>query len=96
MISGTITASDYLAAQRLHRATAVRWYDAISGLVALIGAFTCFYFDPKIGFILVGSGIGGISGEFIYARTYIPWKVRHIHGQQKDFASPFTYMSGAG
>ncbi|WP_310601106.1 YcxB family protein [Desulfobulbus sp.] len=91
MISGTITISDVLEAQRLHRSTAVRWCYAISGITALIGALAYFHFDQEIGFVSSCAGIGGTLGEFIYSRTYIPWKVRRIYKQQKDFASPFTY-----
>ncbi|WP_019918979.1 YcxB family protein [Methyloversatilis discipulorum] len=91
MISGTISASDYLNAQRLHRAKSVRWYYAASGFAVAAGVATYFFYQQKLGFIIGCAGVGGLIGELVMSLLYLPWKVRRLHQQQKDLAFPFTY-----
>jgi hypothetical protein len=91
MITGSISASDYLNAQRLHRAKSVRRYYIISGIAIAVGVAAYFLYQQNLGIIIACAGIGGVIGELAISLLYLPWKVRHIHHQQKDFASPFTY-----
>ena len=91
MITGTISPSDYLNAQRLHRAKAVRWYYLASVVAIVIGAGVYCFVNRNTGLILACAGLGGLIGEFVMSRVYLPWKVRRLHAQQKDLASPFTY-----
>lgn len=91
MITGTISFSDYLSAQRLHRAASVRWY-YLAALVAIaIGAGIYCSFSQSAGLIIASAGIGGLVGELVVARVFLPWRVRRLYAQQKDLASPFTY-----
>ncbi|MCL2075063.1 MAG: YcxB family protein [Betaproteobacteria bacterium] len=91
MITGSISTSDYLNAQRLHRAKSVRWFHITSGIIVAVGIATYFFGEHAIGFMIGGAGIGGVIGDLVLSSLYLPWKVRRIHQQHKDFASPFTY-----
>lgn len=91
MITGSISASDYLNAQRLHREKSVRWYYAASGTAIAVGVALYFFYQQKLGFIVGCAGIGGVIGELVMSSLYLPWKIRRLHVQQKDLASPFTY-----
>jgi len=91
MITGSISVSDYLAAQRLHRKLSSRRYLIAAFLGGAAGAIVLFLGMRMLGLILLCAGLGGIIGELASAHLYLPWKVRHLHSQQKDLASPFTY-----
>ena len=91
MITGTISANDYLNAQKLHRKKAVRWYYAASCIALVIGLGLLILAQSTTSFMLIGAGLGGMVGEFAVSSILLPWKVRRIHRQQKDLASPFTY-----
>lgn len=91
MITGTISSSDYLDAQRLHGKTAMYWCSLASLLVIVIGTITYFFANENTGLILVCSGIGCAVGQLFTRKVFLPKKVRRIHSQQKDFAAPFTY-----
>jgi len=91
MITGTISPSDYLNAQRLHRARSVRWCYLVSAVIFAVGLAIYFLSNQKIGFIIACASIGGGVGELIMSTVYLPLKVRRLHNQQKDLASPFTY-----
>ena len=91
MITGSISASDYLNAQRLHREKSVRWCYAATGTAVAVGVALYFFYQQKLGFIVGCAGIGGVIGELVISSLYLPWKIRRLHVQQKDLASPFTY-----
>ena len=91
MITGTITATDYLNAQKLHRAKTVRWFYIISGIAILLSIIVYWFVSCKAGIILGCAGIGGAIGELTMSKFILPWKVRRLHSQHKDFLSPFTY-----
>ena len=91
MITGSISASDYLNAQRLHRAKSVRMYYAASVAAIVVGVASFFFFQQKLGFIIGSAGVGGVIGELVMSISYIPWKTRRLYRQQKDLSSPFVY-----
>jgi hypothetical protein len=91
MITGTISVSDYLNAQRLHREMTAWWDYFSSGAAIAVGVATYFLYQQKLGFIIGGAGVGGVLVELVVSFLYLPWKVRILHKQQKDLASPFTY-----
>jgi YcxB-like protein len=91
MITGTISASDYLDAQRLHRARAVRWFFVFCGVLITLGIVLMLFYSPQLGVMLVCAGVGLVAFELIFASLYLPWKVRRLHRQQKDLAAVFTY-----
>ena len=91
MITGTITASDYLNAQRLHRRKAEFFYFAVSGVAIVIGLVLLVTEFRFPGYIVIAGGVGGAIGELVTSLIILPWKVRRLHSQQKDLASPFTY-----
>jgi YcxB-like protein len=95
MLTGVISASDYLDAQKLHRAKSVRWYYLASGCTIAVGVGLYFFSQRKLGFILVCAGIGGVIGELIMSTVYLPRKVRYLYRQQKEFAAPLTYTWNA-
>jgi hypothetical protein len=91
MITGFISASDYLDAQRLHRAKSVRRYCTLSGVAIAVGVATYFFYQQNLGIIIGCAGVGGVIGELVISLLYLPWKVHRLHRQQKDLASLFTY-----
>ena len=91
MITGTITPSDYLNAQRLHRKRAEIFYFSASGTAVVIGLVLLATGLLFPGLLFVCGGIGGAVGELVTSLIVLPWKVRRLHSQQKDLASPFTY-----
>jgi hypothetical protein len=93
MISGTISASDYLDAQQLHRSKGVRWYFIFCWMLIAIGLVLLVFNQSRLGVAVVCAGFGGFFVEFVLSSVYLPWKIRCLHRQQKDFESPFTYDS---
>jgi hypothetical protein len=91
MITGTITASDYLDAQRLHGERLRRWYRYVCAALAVVGIAFVVFGLRRPGVTLVLVGIVGLVVEYLVWTFYLPRKIRHLHLQQKDFASPFTY-----
>ena len=91
MITGSISASDYLNAQRLHRAKSVRVYYAVSVAAIAVGVMSFYFFQQKLGFIIGSAGVGGVIGELVMSVFYIPWKTRRLYSQKKDLSSPFVY-----
>ena len=91
MITGIISVSDYLNAQRLHRGSSVRWYNTASATAIAFGVALYFFYRQNLGFIVGCAGVGGVIGELVMSLFYLPRKVRRLHHQQKDLASPFTY-----
>lgn len=95
MITGTFSAEDYIAAQRLHRQKAVRWYHGIGAITTLLGAAWLYSTRELESLILLGAGIGALLGESAVAFIYLPWNARRMHRQQRDFTSPFPYTWNA-
>jgi hypothetical protein len=91
MITGTISISDYLDAQRLHRSPGIWWYYLASAIAVAIVVALYFLSKRNLGLIVGCAGIGGVIGELTMSAFYLPWKVRRLHRQQKTLASPFTY-----
>ena len=69
----------------------MRWYYAAGCTVTAVGIALFILGHKMLAFVLVGAGLGGVIGELIMSSVFLPWKVRRIHRQQKDLASPFTY-----
>lgn len=91
MITGSISVSDYLNAQRLHRGKSVHLIYAVSGIDVAVGGALYFLCQQDLGLIVGCAGFGAIICELVVSALYLPWKVRRIYRQQKDFAYPFTY-----
>ena len=91
MITGVVSAEDFVEAQRVHRrgiAVAMNW--VMGGLAAFGVALAIFGIKPW-GLILILAGIGGAIGEAIQARLYIPAKSRKHYSQFKGVEAPITY-----
>jgi YcxB-like protein len=91
MITGTISASDYLDAQRLHRARAVHWIFVLCGVSIAVGIAVAVFYQRRLGIIFSCAGVGGLITEVILSSFFLPRNARRLHRQQRDFASPFTY-----
>lgn len=91
VITGVISAADYLAAQRLHRRRAVTLWYSIGIAAAVCGVMWWYFTADRSAFLLLGAGLGGLAGELTMSLIYLPWKVRRLHTQQKDLACTFTY-----
>jgi uncharacterized membrane protein YfcA len=94
MITGSISASDYLSAQRLHRSKVVLWCAVCCGIAIAVGIAVALYVDREFGVVMGFVGAGGLIAEIILSTMYLPWKANRIHRQQKEFAHPFTYSWG--
>ena len=90
-ITGTISASDLLNAQRLHREKTVRWLYAGGGIVAVVGVGLLGLENKMFALVLIGGGLGAVIGELITSAIVLPKKVRRMYRQLKDLSSPFTY-----
>ena len=91
MVTGSVSYADYLAAYRLHRhrvATAMNWL--MVGLT-VVGALTLLGGYRWWGIVISCTSVGGLIGEFVQARIFLPWKVKKLYGQHKGIAEPITY-----
>lgn len=84
MVKGKVSIDEYIAAHRLHRrriATAMRW-----GLALLAAASVplSFLVSPKWGVVLAGAAIGGLVGETIQSRLFLPLKLRRLYSQVRN------------
>lgn len=95
MITGIISIDDFLNAQRLHRANALRGFYRFFRIAILIAIPVCFYLVKALGLTLALLSIGVAIGGQITSKLILPWKVRRLHRQQKDLAFPFTYTWNA-
>ncbi len=100
-VSGRITPAIYLQAQQLHRARAVKIAYLCCAALALVGV-AGIALGYRWGLMVFAAGIGGLLGQWIAERFYIPYKVKKLHGQYKDLSSEFTmtwdaqYLQGQG
>lgn len=88
-VSGRITPTIYLQAQQLHRARAVRIAYLCCAVLALAGAVG-IALAYRWGLVVLAAGIGGLLGQWIAERFYVPYKVNKLHGQYKDLSGAFT------
>jgi hypothetical protein len=91
MVTGTISPTDYLNAQRLHRRTRHRLSYGIAALLVSLGLVCVVFGQIKLAFPVIGGGVGAAVAELITWTIYLPRKCRHLYRQQKDLALPFTY-----
>lgn len=92
MITGLISVQDFLRGQRLHRRPIAIGSHVFVAVLMVFGAAALFFApSPHLGLACLGAGIGGLIGELVTSQVYLPRKVRRLHAQQKDLASPFSY-----
>jgi hypothetical protein len=91
MITGTISADDYLAAQRLHRARIAKWSYMAGAAGLLFGLVVWLLSGSFTGILFIAMGVGALLGEFILDRWLLPRRAYKLHQQHRDFAHPFTY-----
>ena len=91
MISGAISADEFLAAQRLHLRHVVRRQLTILAIFVIVGLLIVWagYFSP--GIILFGVGAGGFIGQFILSKYSWPRRQLRIYNQQASLRSNFVY-----
>lgn len=96
MITGIVSADDYVEAYRLHRrsvASAMTW---IMGGAILFGIALTIFGKSFLGVIIVFGGIGGLIGEKIHAGLYLPNRARKHYSQFKGIDTPITYRWDSG
>lgn len=92
MITGCISASDYLQAVRLDRRSVTTWINisavtlGIFGLVALVAGSTNI---AAVFALCVGLGVSIAENFFSYVQ--LPRRIRRIHAQRKDLRTQFIY-----
>jgi YcxB-like protein len=91
MITGTISITDYLHAQRLHRRSIAKWSYIASVAAATCGLVALAAGSRSYGFIALCAGAGVAVGEYVSAHFFLPRRVAKLHAQQKDLAEQFTY-----
>lgn len=91
MISGAISSQHYLAALRLHRQKAVKRQLLVLAALAVAGAIIAASGYRLIGLTFVGAGVGGLIGEFIQSRFFLPRKAERIYNQQAALRATYTY-----
>jgi YcxB-like protein len=91
MISGNISTTDYLQAQRLHRKSAAKWVKNIAFLACACGAAMLIVGHRQFGVLTLCAGAGVFISEYLFANFYLPHFVKKNHAQRKDLASRFTY-----
>ena len=89
MISGTVSAEDHIAAQRLHARSAQGYLRTFFFLAAAITVLWFFTGGGYLSYVTIV--VCGCMGGFIGNRWYLPRRIRKLHRQRPDFASPFTY-----
>jgi hypothetical protein len=91
MITGVVSEQDYVEAQRVHRqrlAAQLNWSLAV---VAACGVALAVAGVKPWGLIAAIAGLGGLIGEAIQARLYIPAQARKHYHQFKGIEAPITY-----
>ena len=91
MLHGSITPTDYLNAQRLHRARYARGYVILCIFLILAAFVLAAFYQRHLGVIVGLVGGLGLTVEILIATVFLPWQVRRLHAQQKDLATPFNY-----
>ena len=91
MITGTVSAQDYVEAQAVHRRTVAIWVNSVLGAIGVTGLVLLSIGVKPWGLILLMGGLCGFLGEAIQARVYIPSQARKHFLQFKGIEAPITY-----
>lgn len=91
MITGTITAQDYLSAMRLHRRSSVRRQMVWLTVFVVAGTVIAAFGHLLPGCVLLGAGVGGMVGELVQSKFVLPRRTRRIHGQQASMRDTYEY-----
>ena len=91
MVTGSISVSDYIQAQRLHRKSIAKWSNISAAVITACGVVMLMAGSKQFGVIALFAGAGAFIGEYVVANLYLPRKVAKLHAQQKDLAGQFTY-----
>ncbi len=83
MITGQITEAEFVAAHQLHRRKIAFVLSVVTLIAASIGVVLFFTASKKLGLILFMGGIGGLIGELIQSRIFLPLRLRKLYGQVK-------------
>lgn len=91
MISGAISADDFLSARRLHRQSMGRRQLVVFAAIVLIGLLIVWTGDFSLEIIIFGAGTGGLVGELVLSRLLLPRRHLRIYHQQISLRSNYTY-----
>ena len=83
MVTGQITEQEFVAAYSLHRRKTVFFIKLIAGIAIIIGIATLFFSPGKAGLLMVFCALGGLLGEFIQDRLFLPPKLRRLYAQAR-------------
>ncbi len=92
MISGKLSDSDFLAAQRLHRRRSSRGVTVASLIVAAAGAVVLLAADRAAGLALLTVAVCGLPGEGAQNYLLLPWQARRLYRQCAAFRQTFRYF----
>lgn len=91
MITGVVSEQEYVEGHSFHRrpvAVAMNW---VMVFIFGVGLVLAFLGGGRWGYILIIGGLGGLLGEAVQARVYLPGRVRKLYAQFKGVDSPTTY-----
>ena len=83
MISGQVTEAEHVAAHRLHRRRGVLVVRAVLQLAAAAAIAVFFSVSRKWGVLLSLGAVGGLAGELVVGRVFLPMRLRRLYAQVK-------------
>lgn len=81
MIIGQVTELEYIAAHTLHRGKVQSLVKQVALIVFISGSVLFFAFSRRLGVILICATLGGLLGELIQSRFFLPSKLRRLYAQ---------------
>jgi hypothetical protein len=84
MITGQVTEQEYVSAHRLHRRRMVAALNLAMIVAAALGIALAFTASRKWGMVLLFGGIGGLFGEFVQDRIFLPSKLRRLYVKARE------------
>ena len=89
-VSGVISELEFIAAHRLHRRRIIRRQLLIHGLLVVVGLVVAFTMHVLAGLVLAGAGIGGLAGEWVLSRFFLPRRHKKTYRQQVSLHQEVT------
>src|SRR5205823_14599333 len=81
MITGQVTEQEYISAHQLHRRRLVSVLNRAMVVAVLAGLLLTVAVSRRWGMVLVFGGLGGLFGEFVQGRVFLPSKLRRLYAQ---------------
>jgi len=83
MITGQVTEAEFIAAHQLHRHRTAIMLSVVTAIASLVGMALFFTVSKKVGLMLLLGGTGGLIGELVQGRIFLPLRLRRLYAQVK-------------